>query len=132
MPWPSFLPESLISDPHPLRARRLVSHALALAGVSTLVLMSAFAGTAPTANTQVAGSRSTAPEAATANTAPAWLMPAQANLDLEAMPQRPGTLTAAAAPPAAAPALNPKVSLPLWVRTTRDTTLWSTSDAGGV
>jgi hypothetical protein len=88
-----------------------VSHVLVLGAVTGLVVMSALAAGR---DAQIASSASIpdvsepAPAADPTPSTPAWL--AQANLDLSA-----ATLDARAA-------------LPLWVRTTRETTLWSSSD----
>jgi hypothetical protein len=82
-----------------------------LAAVTSLVVMSALAAGR---DAQIARSASV-PESEAAPTAeptpatPAWL--AQASLDLSA-----------------AATLDPRAVLPLWVRTTRETTLWSSSD----
>jgi D-alanyl-D-alanine carboxypeptidase len=109
----------------PPEARRFASHVLALAAVTTLVLMSPFA---PGHDTLVASSAAS-PDAEVVPATPAWLLPAQATLDLTAATVAASPQDASpAAIQAAAPALNPQLSLPLWVRTTQDTVLWSASD----
>ena len=124
MPWLPSLRETLSSGPGPLEARRLVSHLLALSAVTTLVLMSAFIapnfGPPAAASTPPAG-----PDGTTAM--PAWLLPAQVNLPLDDAQTTSALLTTAATS-----SLNPRLTLPLWVRTTQDTTLWSASDVSGI
>jgi D-alanyl-D-alanine carboxypeptidase len=88
-----------------------VSHVLVLAGVTSLVVMSVLAAGR---DAQIASSASIpdvsepAPAAEPTPSTPAWL--ALANLDLSAA------------------TLDARAVLPLWVRTTRETTLWSSSD----
>ena len=121
-----------------LQARRLVSHVLALAAVTSVVVTSVFAAGRDTRGPDAAA----LPEAETepvprVPATPAWLLPAQAQLDLTASASAASPLETSAAgppeaspatPPGAPPAFNPQLTLPLWVRTTQDTTLWSASD----
>jgi D-alanyl-D-alanine carboxypeptidase len=101
-----------------LPRRRVAAHALALVAVTSLVLVSAFA---PSHQTEAQPAPPTDQAADIGPSTPAWLQPAQVSLDF------PDTAPVAAAP--RRPALNPTLALPLWVRTTQDTTLWSASDA---
>src|SRR5947209_18960032 len=113
----SRLPARLLSAAAAPAARRRAWHLLALAAVVSLVLVSAFG---PTRQPDIASSAAVPDPADDATpSAPNRLEPAQVNLDLpEAAP-----LVAAALP-----AIDPN-ALPLWVRTTQNTTLWSTSSA---
>src|SRR5919108_640651 len=105
---------------------RLAAHGLALAAVTTLVLIGALTLPAP----QATRAQQQPPDAAQAD-------PAQRPLDLGATA---GAEAAASAGPGTqganqqvvqkAPLFNPSLGLPLWLRGVQDVALWSASDPG--
>src|SRR5579859_2562968 len=117
-----------VTNDHRL-TRRLGSHTMVLIGVIGVTIASAFTRPGPTL--LAAASVTSDPSSATPQAGPA--LPAELTLDL-------GPVAAAPNPVAAIPAtqggdqrealaFNPRLGLPLWLRTIRDATLWSGSDA---
>jgi D-alanyl-D-alanine carboxypeptidase len=107
-----------------LPVRRGAAHALALVLVTSLALTSALFA-APHQAAPVA------PQPTADSAVPAWMQPAQRELIPVAnlvVPTPTGPRTQGADQTTAS-TFNPRLGLPRWVRTVRDTTLWSGSDA---
>jgi D-alanyl-D-alanine carboxypeptidase len=113
-----------------LPGRRGAAHALALGAVTSLVLTGALSA-APRREAPVVAEEmepDAVVVAADEPSLPAWLEPAQRPLAVVPVPT-PGGPTQGADQTTLA-AFNPRQGLPRWLRTVRDTQLWTGSDAG--